>query len=223
VFAELVLQARDTRDQRIPLPVRVHPVEHVPGERAERVHHRGVELPTPPGPCDLDRGVHPAGSVVHLDDVRQVEQAHQRCDLLTADAARHAFGVPSGEHLPQRIAHVLAQTESLGHPHRGQAVRQQAPLHRLAAGDHQVAAAAEPVQQGAARGDVAQREAEQRQPREVDGEAVPPIRDVVPEPGRHFRGVGHAPRPGQRRHVVQRCPHVRTHVEVIGQAAGDHP
>ena len=76
--------------------MRVHPVEHVLGERAERVHHRGVEMPTPPGPCDLDRGVHPAGSVVHLDDVRQVELAHQRGDLLTADPARHALGRPIG-------------------------------------------------------------------------------------------------------------------------------
>ena len=170
-----------------------------PATRAELVDHGGVEVLAALGAGDLDGGVDAAGAVVDLDGVGQVEQAHRQRDLLAADIAGHALAVPAGEHLVQRHAHVLAEVEPLRHARGGEAVRHQAPLDGLAAGQGQVGAEADAAQGGTAGADVAEHEAEHRQPGEVDVVAVGPEGDVVAEQGGDLGGVGDAAHPRQRR------------------------
>src|SRR5436190_17171503 len=124
--------------------------------------------------CHLDRGVSALGSVEHLDDLGKLEEAHWEGDLLARDTDRDALAVPSGEELLQRVAYIVAEANSLGHPCGRQAVGQHAPLDRFASCCDQVGGESHALHSWSAGADVTEHEPEQRQTRQVDLEAVTP-------------------------------------------------
>src|SRR2546426_1797391 len=91
-----------------------------------------------PLPGHLDRGVSAPGSMEHLDDLGKLEEAHREGDVFAGDTDRDTLAVPSCEELLQRVAHIVAETDSLGHPCGRQAVGQHATLDRFASGGDQV-------------------------------------------------------------------------------------
>ena len=66
-------------------------------------------------------------------------------------------------------------------------------------------------------------EPEHGQSREVDLVAVSPKGDVVAEPGRNLRGVGHATDPGQGGHVVKSPTFLRLDTQLFTQPRRDGP
>ena len=197
-LAQLAAEPRFGLDQRRALGYGVHVREHLRCCPAEQVDHLRVEVLAPPGPGHLDGGVDAARPVEHLDGIGEVEQPHRPRDLLAPNAVGHSLGVPARENLPKRIAHLGGEAEPPGHLRRGQAVRHQSPLHRPAPGQDQIGGQAKPVQERGPRPGVTQRESDQGQPSQIDTVTVGPEGDVIAEPGRHLRGVGHTARPRQR-------------------------
>ena len=222
-LAQLAAQSRLGLDQRLEFGHGVQVGEDLTGGAAEQVHQPRVELRAPPGPGHLDGSFDAPRPVEHLDDVGEVEQPHRTRDVLAPDTVGDSLGVPAREDLPERVAHLGGQAEPSGHLSCGQAVRHQALFHRPSPGQDQIGSQAKPVQERRPGPGVAEGQAHQRQPGQIDAVTVAAERDVVAEPGRHFRGVGHAARPGQHHHVVQRHPRLRLQAQSLPEPDRDQP
>ena len=165
----------------------------------------------------------PPRSLGHLGEVRQVEEPDRASDVLAAETTGHTAAVPPGEPLLQRLAHVLAQTKALGHEDRAQAVRHEPTLDGLAPGHDQRAGQAEPLHGRAPRSHACHCVLEHRQAGQIHLVAALSEGDVVAEPVGHLRGVGHAPDPGQHRHVVERRCVLVLDAHVLTETGGDGP
>ncbi len=102
-------------------------------------------------------------------------------------------------------------------------MRHQPPLDCPTPGQDQIGGQPKPVQERSACPNMAEREAHQREPGQVDAVTVAPEGDVVAEPSRHFRGVGHAARPCQDDHVIQPHPGAGFQAQALPQPPGDQP
>jgi hypothetical protein len=197
--------------------------EQLRGASAELIDDGGVEVPAPSLTDDLHSRIDAVDPVEDLDDVAQVEQPHGQGDLLTAHPAWNTLAVPAGEDLLQRVPHLMAQAQPLGHAPGRQAVRHQHPFDGPAPGGDHRRPQAQPAQGGAAGSDVAEHEAEQRKSGQVDLVAVRPVGDVVAEPLGDVGRVGHAPDPRQQRHVVQGGALGLVEAQPVREAGGDRP
>ena len=202
-LAQPPAQSRFGLDQRLEFGHGVQVGEDLTGCAAEQVHQPGIEVRALPGPGHFDGSFGAACPMEHLDGVSEVEQPHQTRDVLTPDTVGDSLGIPAREDLPERVAHLGGEAEPSGQLSGGQAVQHQALFHRPASGQDQIGGQAKPVQERCPGPGMAECQPHQRQPGEIDAVTVAAERDVVAEPGRHFRGVGHAARPGQHHHVVQ--------------------
>ena len=223
VVVEPPLQFRLFVDELLPVNLARRVAEHVGRDAAERVDNRGIELLAPTSAGHFHRRIRSVEAVEHLDDVRELEQPHRERDCLAAHPAGHALAVPTGEHLLQRVAHIGAEPEPNSHLGRGQAVRQEDLLDPLSAGRDQLGAETDAMKRWAAHPDVAKHEPEHGQAGQVHPAAVGAEGDVVTEPRRELRGVGHATHPGQGCRVVQRATVVGLDTEVTAQTTGDDP
>ena len=82
----------------------------------------------------------------HFDVVSELEQPDRASDVLAAHAGGYTGAVPTCEDLLQRLAHLVAESESLRHACRGQTVRHEPSLDGLAAGDDERAGQTKAVQ-----------------------------------------------------------------------------
>ena len=127
----------------------VHAVEHVPGcARRTRPPTPGrTACPAGTGPLRRRLPPHRPGGAP-----RRCRPGGTAAPNVAISSPPTPSGTPLASHRVNTCrsgSHTLvAETEPLGHLHRGQAVRHQAPLDRLAAGDDQVGGEAEPVRGG---------------------------------------------------------------------------
>ena len=152
-----------------------------------------------------------------------MKQPHRQRDLLAGDPARYALAIPTCEELAQRVTNIRAQPESLGHRRGGQAVRHESALDVAAPGRREGGDLAHPLPQRPGRTGVREHEDRATHPAQVDVVAVGAKRDVVAEPRRHLRCIGHATHPGQHRGVIQARPFLRAQPDALPQPRSKPP
>ncbi len=121
------------------------------------------------------------------------------------------------------VAHVGAETDSLGHPCSRQAVGQQAPFDRRTSHCDQVGGESQTMHRRTAGAHVAEHEPEHRQAGQLSPVAVSSVGDIVTEPGRYFGCVRDAADPRERSHVVQGAALVALETDVFAETSGDEP
>jgi hypothetical protein len=201
----------------------------VAGRREERVRigqvrvdDGRVELPAAPAAHHRHGSLRPVQAVMHLGHVGELGHPHLDRDVATRHAFRKSAPVEPLEGVRQRPLHFGVETDVPAQRGRRGAVGVDEGGEPAARVTHQRGHHPHPLADRFAACDIADQEAQVRQPRPVDEIRLAAHRDVVAEPARVFVRVGVTADPHEQRRVVDRGLLLAGETKSVGQAAGHH-
>ena len=117
--------------------------------------------------------------LVALEELPDAGWSQRQLDVVARNTERHALAVPPREELVQRVAHLTAEPQPVGHRCRDEAVGVDDGFDRTPSGGHETGGDPKALQRWAAGSGVPEHESDEGQTGLVELIAVVPVGDVV--------------------------------------------
>ena len=198
------LERRLGRDHRVPVGGRVEPAREHLGLVAEQLHEVRIELGAAAVAGDRYGGVEASAAVEDLDHVGEVDHPRGHLDVVALQLER-AAAVPRLECLPEALANLLAQPQTLRQLVGGEVMVLEHVLQRTAPVAQKQNRDPTALERRPARtANIPKREGRRRaQPRHVMEPDIVLEPDVVAKPLGLLVGIGVTADPGEQTRVVE--------------------